>query len=51
MNAAKASWIMYTIYGMWIRKAGHSIPDASSFHCSSGVIEQFDEPLSVVIPS
>jgi hypothetical protein len=34
---------------MWLRKAGHSIPEASSVDCSSRVIELFDEALSVVI--
>jgi hypothetical protein len=51
MNAPNASWVTCAIHGMWLCKAGHSIPEGSSDDCSSWVIEQFDEALSVVMAS
>jgi hypothetical protein len=51
MNAPKASCMMCAMYDMCFLTAGHWIPDALSGDCSSRVIEQFEEALSVVIPS
>jgi hypothetical protein len=36
---------------MWFLNAGHSIPQASSIDCSSCVIKEFEEALSVIIRS
>jgi hypothetical protein len=51
INSPKASSMMCTIHGMLFHKAGHSIPVASSVNCSSWVIVEFFEALSVTIPS
>ena len=51
MNAPRASWMVRAMHGMWFLKAGNWIADASSVDCSSRVIEQCEEAVSVVIPS
>jgi len=51
MDAPKASWMTCPMHGIWFLNAGHSIPEASSVDSSSRVIEQFEEALSIVIPS
>ena len=51
MNAPNASWLTCAIHGMWFHNPGHRILEAWSIDCSSQVIEEFDEALSVAIPS
>jgi len=51
MNAPKASCMTCAMHGMWFLKAGHCIAESSSVDWNSHVIEQFEEALSVLIPS
>jgi len=50
-NAPKASWMACAMHGVWFLNAGQSIPEASRIDCHSLVIEWYEEPWSVAVPS
>jgi len=51
MNAPKASWMCFSMHGMWILNARHSFLEASRVHFSSQLIKLIKEILSVAIQS
>jgi len=51
MISSKAICMTCIIHGMWFIKAGPGMAEDLSFDCCSRVIEEFEEALSVVIPS